>query len=100
MWVCLFATGAQAQSAAIAAGHLVDPAKGSVRANQLILVEDGKIVSVTSGHTALAKVPVIDLSDAYVMPGLIDAHTHMCLTVDPLKDAGHYYFTSLLHTTS
>jgi imidazolonepropionase-like amidohydrolase len=51
--------------------------------DQILLIEDGKIVA--SGGAADAKVPAdavrIELPDATVLPGLIDAHTH--LTADP-----------------
>jgi imidazolonepropionase-like amidohydrolase len=68
-----------AQTTAIRAGNLIDPATGAVTKNQIILVTGGKITEV--GPTA--KIPtgatVIDLSNAWVMPGLMDAHTHMTL---------------------
>ena len=56
--------------------------------------------AILPGGVVPAGAAVIDLSDAVVMPVLFDAHTHLCLTVDPGKDAGHYYFTSLLGTTA
>lgn len=44
-----------------------------------IVVTDGKIVSLTAGHTAPKdkKIRVIDLKDKYVLPGLIDSHVHL-----------------------
>ena len=39
---------------------------------------------------------VIDLSRATVLPGLFDAHTHLCLTVERQLDNGNYFFTTLL----
>jgi imidazolonepropionase-like amidohydrolase len=51
--------------------------------DQTLLIEDGKIVSISSA--ADAKLPSdavrIDLPSATVLPGFIDAHTH--LTMDP-----------------
>jgi imidazolonepropionase-like amidohydrolase len=51
---------------------------------QSILIKDGHIVSVKSGYLtakdfaeAAGNVPIIDLSSQFVMPGLIDAHTHI-----------------------
>jgi imidazolonepropionase-like amidohydrolase len=46
-------------------------------------------VTVPSGAT------VIDLSRATVLPGLFDAHTHLCLSVQLQRDAGSYYLTTL-----
>ena len=67
----------------VRAGKLLDVRTGKTLTNQAILIEDGKIVSIgpDSGATADANVKVIDLSSKTVLPGLIDAHTH--LTFNP-----------------
>jgi imidazolonepropionase-like amidohydrolase len=65
----------------IRAGHLLDVRTGKTLANQAIVIEDGKIVSVGPDSGAAAGATVIDLSGKTVLPGLIDAHTH--LTYDP-----------------
>src|SRR5579862_70716 len=45
---------------------------------QTIAVENGRIASVTPGFTAAKSgSSVIDLSDAFVLPGLIDCHVHL-----------------------
>ena len=68
---------------AIHAGHVLDVKSGKLLADQTLLLEDGKIVS--TGATKEAKIPGdavrIDLPDATLLPGMIDAHTH--LTYDP-----------------
>jgi imidazolonepropionase-like amidohydrolase len=68
---------------AIRAGKLVDVVAGKVLADQTILVTGERISAV--GPSAQVAVPagaqLIDLSGATVLPGLIDAHTH--LTSDP-----------------
>ena len=68
---------------AVHAGHLLDVKTGKLTADQILVIENGKIVS--SGAAAEAKVPSdavrIELPNATVLPGLIDAHTH--LTMDP-----------------
>ena len=71
------------RSVVLHAGHLLDVKTGKLLSDQMVVIEDGKIVSV--GTAAEAKPPAdalrIDLSNATVLPGLIDAHTH--LTMDP-----------------
>ncbi len=42
-----------------------------------VLVENGKISRVGTGLTAPAGAKVIDLGDATLLPGFIDAHTHL-----------------------
>jgi imidazolonepropionase-like amidohydrolase len=71
------------RSVVIHVGHVLDVKTGKLLADQTLVIEDGKIVSV--GAAAEAKAPAdavrIDLPNATVLPGLIDAHTH--LTMDP-----------------
>jgi imidazolonepropionase-like amidohydrolase len=71
------------KSVVIHAGHVLDVKTGTLLSDQTIVIDDSKIVSV--GPSAQAKAPagvtVIDLPNATVLPGLIDAHTH--LTSDP-----------------
>lgn len=60
---------------AVHAAHLVDPAAGTVRGPVWVEVDHDTIVGV---HTrAPANVPVVDLGPATLLPGLIDAHTHL-----------------------
>src|SRR5262245_54187999 len=72
---------AHAQPVVIRAGRLVDPATGTASTNQQILVEGGVIRAVGASVSAPAGAQVVDLSDRTVLPGLIDAHTHLCLDV-------------------
>jgi imidazolonepropionase-like amidohydrolase len=67
---------------AIRVGRLIDGKSDTVVTNALILIEGDKIVSVTPGGTAPAGVEVIDLSRATVLPGFVDAHTHVLLQGD------------------
>jgi imidazolonepropionase-like amidohydrolase len=67
-----------AQAIAIKAGRLVDPEAGTAALNQVVLVDQGRITAVGAGLAVPAGARVIDLSDAVVLPGLFDCHTHLC----------------------
>jgi len=67
----------------IRAGRMLDVRTGKTLNNQTILIQGGKIVSV-GPDTQIpggAQAEIVDLSNATVLPGLIDAHTH--ITFDP-----------------
>lgn len=66
-----------AEDAVIHAGHvLAKPGEGYLT-RQTILVEDGRVVSITAGYSKPKDYTVIDLREAYVLPGLIDSHVHI-----------------------
>src|SRR5262249_6094474 len=60
---------------AIKAGRLLDVKTGKIANNVFILIENHRIKGITS--TAPAGVRVIDLSSAFVMPGMVDCHAHI-----------------------
>ncbi|MGH9813085.1 MAG: amidohydrolase family protein, partial [Candidatus Acidiferrales bacterium] len=84
----LVAVSAAAQTTAIRAGHVIDPATGKVADNQVILVKDGKIVEVGARVAIPQGAEVIDLSNAWVLPGLMDAHTHITMNLPAAGTAG------------
>ncbi len=67
------------RTVAVKAGRLFDSKSGQIVNNQTILILGDRITDV--GPADQVKIPagaqIIDLSQATVMPGLIDAHTHM-----------------------
>ena len=73
----VLSTFASPQVTVVRAGRLIDPDSGTVLTNQVILIKDGKIQAVGADLGLPANVPVIDLSDKTVLPGLIDCHTHL-----------------------
>jgi imidazolonepropionase-like amidohydrolase len=91
-----------AQTVVIHAGHVVDVEHGIIIGDQTILIQDGKIASVGDEVATPEGAQVIDLSDRYVMPGLIDAHTHLALQEmdgSDINDFGSYYYASLIEDT-
>jgi imidazolonepropionase-like amidohydrolase len=71
---------------AIRAGHLIDGKSDTPIDNALIVIEGDKIVSITQGGVAPAGMELIDLSKATVLPGFVDAHTHVFLQGDVTED--------------
>ena len=79
----LLAQSPPKETVLIKAGRLVDVRSGRVLTDQAILIEGDRIKQV--GPAQSIQVPagarVIDLSNATILPGLIDCHTH--LTLEP-----------------
>ena len=82
LYVTAVAAGAQAAEPAarttvLKAARLFDGRGDTVIRNAVIVVADGRIQSVGSGVAAPAGAEVIDLGDVTLLPGFIDAHTHL-----------------------
>ena len=75
----------------IRAGVLVDGESNSLRRNQVIIIRGNQIVEVSDA--ASARIPTgaetVDLSQATVLPGLIDAHTHIFLQGEEPGQGGY-----------
>ena len=75
------AATAQPQVTVIRAGTLIDPRANEPKHNQAIVIRGERIEAV--GDAARVNVPagadVMDLSNATVLPGMIESHTHIIL---------------------
>jgi len=63
------------------AGHLLDVKSGKMLDNVLVTIKGDRIAGVTTSGQVPKGSNVIELPNATLLPGLIDAHTH--LTFDP-----------------
>ena len=91
---------ASAQVIVIRAGHLIDPETGTATENQLILVENGKIAGIGTNLGVPQAAEAIDLSQYYVLPGLVDAHNHLALTYKKDPENNAYYLTTVMDSTA
>ncbi|WP_432410541.1 amidohydrolase family protein [Rasiella sp. SM2506] len=66
-----------AQNTVIKAGHFFDARSGKMLDNQIIIVKDGKIKEVGTNLKFNKTDSIIDLSDSWVLPGLMDCHVHI-----------------------
>jgi imidazolonepropionase-like amidohydrolase len=82
----LLNTARSAEPMIIKAGHLVDVVTGKVLENQLIWIEDEHIHDIGSTVQIPANAKVIDLQNAWVLPGLIDCHTHITFQIENYLD--------------
>src|SRR5215471_13303288 len=79
---CLAVTGtASAQTYAVRAARIFDSTTGTISSPGLVIVANGRIQSV--GGPLAAGAELIDLGDATLLPGFIDAHTHLTIDFNP-----------------
>lgn len=63
---------------AIANANIISGNMGDgVQSGKYIVVEDGKIASITDDKKAIANLDLIDLNGKYILPGLINLHVHL-----------------------
>jgi imidazolonepropionase-like amidohydrolase len=73
-------TIAAQQPTVIRAARMLDVVKGEMMAPAMVVVADGKIRSVGSRDVP-AGATTFDLGDVTLLPGLIDAHTHLTFDI-------------------
>lgn len=73
-------TALSAQTTAIRADRLLDVESGRIVTDALVVVQGDRIERV--GGRVPPGATVIDLGDVTLMPGLMDAHTHLTMDID------------------
>src|SRR5262245_1173303 len=81
---------------AIKAGRLLDVKTGKIANNVFILIENHGIKSIA--NEAPVGVRVIDLSSAFVMPGMVDCHAHILGDRSDLSPASSFRMSSAKKT--
>lgn len=82
----ILAGTAAAEVTLIHAGQLLAVPGKEPSTNMTVIVEDGRITGVQKGFVAAQDATVIDLSDKFVLPGLMDMHVHLQGQLGPDND--------------
>lgn len=84
--VSLLATSGMAQDLALKGATILTITNGTIE-NGTVIIQNGKIKAVGQSVAIPSGVEVIDVTGKYVMPGLIDSHTHIALSMGDINEA-------------
>jgi imidazolonepropionase-like amidohydrolase len=76
-WALGQTTGTPAKTTMVHAAHMLDGVSKEMQGPVTVTIVNGRITGVKSGILSVSGADVIDLGDATLLPGLIDAHKHM-----------------------
>lgn len=85
--ISMMSLGAIAQGDILIKGGTVLTITDGVKENHDVLIKNGKIDRIAENISAPSGVKVVDAKGKYVMPGIIDAHSHIAL--DAVNEASH-----------
>jgi imidazolonepropionase-like amidohydrolase len=77
MLACAAACAAEPATVAVKAAHMVDVRNGTLVDNAVVLISGDRITAAGSKLAIPAGTQIIDLGNKTLLPGLIDAHTHI-----------------------
>src|SRR4030095_8147535 len=76
-WAAFLAAPLAAETVQLHAGHLIHPGSARVSHSHMLTLRDGRIVDDQPWQGAKRVGSLIDWSKQWVLPGLIDLHTHI-----------------------
>ena len=85
---------AQENVTVIHAGWLLAVPGETPQENRSVVIIDGRIDRIEDGFVAPDGAEIIDLSDQYVLPGLIDSHVHLLSELNPNRRLQNVTFSS------
>lgn len=98
--LALLAMPASAETVQVRAGHLIDPGSTQVTRDRLLTLTDGRITADEPWQGGRRVGQLIDWSGKWVLPGLIDMHTHVAdgygQTSDPAEPLKHSEAATIL----
>ncbi|SDI01979.1 amidohydrolase family protein [Winogradskyella thalassocola] len=86
---------AQQNDTYIKAGLLYDSEQNALLKNKVIHVKGNTIISIGAFNSIPENAEIIDLTEYTVLPGLIDAHTHVLFSQDASEDFSEHSIHSL-----
>jgi len=82
---------ASAEQSYIKAGQLLEVSSGKILKDKVITIKDGVITKISSNMPKVENGDkVIDLSDQFVLPGMMDMHTHIVRSLSKSFYDGYY----------
>ena len=85
--LCSFSVSVSAQERAIAIrGGTVLPIAGAAIPNGTVVIRGGKIVAVGANVAVPAGAEIVDATGKFVMPGVIDAASHIGIEANDLNE--------------
>jgi imidazolonepropionase-like amidohydrolase len=93
---CACGLTAQNNQVFIQAGSIYNSKKNSISKDQIIHIEGDKIMNIGKKINIPENATIIDLSEYLVLPGLIDAHTHVLFDQDIQDDFSDHSIKTLV----